>query len=98
MGMWVTFSWGSPKMNAGFPISALGSVNLKWGQRITDCQVFELKGTALGKLREEECKFKASLGYTLQPCLKNINKKREVYVGRGIGRRGIGEQSGMRDN
>lgn len=36
---------------------------------------------ALEKLREEESKFKASLGYTVKPCLKNINKKRRVCVG-----------------
>lgn len=41
---------------------------------------------ALEKLREEESKFKASLGYTVKPCLENINKKRRVCVGRERGR------------
>lgn len=80
---------------------------MKWGHRITGHQVFELKRaeskpktkievyvsaiSALGKLREEECKFKASLGYTVKPCLTNINKRREVYAGRGTGRWGSRE-------
>jgi hypothetical protein len=29
----------------------------------------------LGKLRQEDCQFKASLSYIRRPCLKNRNKK-----------------------
>jgi hypothetical protein len=31
--------------------------------------------TALGKLKQEDHEFDASLGYIVRPCLKNKNKK-----------------------
>jgi hypothetical protein len=31
---------------------------------------------AFGKLRQEDCKFKSSLGYTVKPCLKKKGEKK----------------------
>jgi hypothetical protein len=31
----------------------------------------------LGKFRQEDCKFKASLGYTARTCLKQTNKQKK---------------------
>jgi hypothetical protein len=35
---------------------------------------------ALGRLRQEDCKVKASLGYIVSPCLKKIIKRINIYV------------------
>jgi hypothetical protein len=32
---------------------------------------------ALGRLRQEDCKFEASLSYTMKPCLKKTHKKKK---------------------
>jgi hypothetical protein len=35
----------------------------------------------LGRLREEDCEFKASLGYIARPSLKKPNQKKKVVFG-----------------
>jgi hypothetical protein len=36
---------------------------------------------ALSRVRQDDLEFKASLGYTVRPCLKNLKKKRKIGSG-----------------